>query len=124
MDLAQYLKSEIARRGISVRKAAEHIGISHVTLLRILKGETPSLDTLDKLSAWTGTDLAYMLQLLGYRLELESKEAARLARLMENNPACGKIWNILESLEPDSLELALDYLKYLKWRLGEGEGGE
>ncbi len=47
------LKSEIARRNLSVRKASEHIGISHVTLLRILSGEMPNLETLSKLAEWT-----------------------------------------------------------------------
>ncbi len=117
MNLAEYIRSEISRRGLSVRKAADRIGVSHVTLLRIFRGETPSLDTLDKLSRWTGTGLAYMLQLLGYQVEAESDEVARLARLVENSPDYERLLGLLERLGPEELELVTDYLRYLEWRL-------
>ena len=117
MNLAEYIRSEISRRGLSVRKAADRIGVSHVTLLRIFRGETPSLDTLDKLSRWTGTGLAYMLQLLGYQVEAENDEVARLARLVENSPDYERLLGLLERLGPEELELVTDYLRYLEWRL-------
>ncbi|MFB0546781.1 MAG: helix-turn-helix domain-containing protein [Anaerolineae bacterium] len=117
MNLAEYIRSEISRRGLSVRKAAGRIGVSHVTLLRIFRGETPCLDTLDKLSRWTGTSLVYMLQLLGYQVEAESDEVTRLARLVENSPDYERLLGLLERLGPEELELVTDYLRYLEWRL-------
>jgi transcriptional regulator with XRE-family HTH domain len=120
MDLSDYLKSEIARRSLSVRKAADHIGISHVTLLRILSGETPNLDTLHKLSGWTHADLAFLLQLLGYQVETKNVEMDRLARLVEFDPTYRRLFDLIEKLGPEQLEYAVDYLEYLTWRLGSG----
>jgi len=120
MDLSDYLKSEIARRSLSVRKAADHIGISHVTLLRILSGETPNLDTLRKLSGWAYADLAFLLQLLGYHIETKNVELDRLARLVEYDPSYRRLFDLIEKLGPEELEYAVDYLEYLTWRLGSG----
>ena len=130
MNLSEYLKSEIARRNLSVRKASEHIGISHVTLLRILSGEMPNLDTLSKLSEWTRTDLAFLLELLGYHVETDNPEVERFARLFEYDPLFRRMFTLLEQLGQDELQYAVEYLEYLKWRLDEqreapqGETGE
>lgn len=117
MTLAEYIRSEVDRQGLSIRKAAERIGISHVTLLRIFRGEIPSLDTLNKLATWTGTSLAYMLQLLGYNVEEKSSEVDRLARLVENHPLYERLIASLERLGPGELELIVEYISYLEWRL-------
>ena len=119
MNLAEYLKSETARRNLSVRKASDHIGISHVTLLRILSGETPNLETLSKLSEWTHTDLTFLLELLGYQVETDNKEAERLARLVQYDPLYGRLFELLERLGPGELHFAVEYLEYLTWRLAE-----
>jgi transcriptional regulator with XRE-family HTH domain len=123
MDLASYLKSEIARRSLSVRKAADFIGISHVTLLRILGGETPNLETLHKLSEWTHADLSFLLQLLGYRIQTKTPEMDRLARLIEYDPSYRRLFELIEKLGPQELEFAVDYLEYLTWRLSGQEPG-
>lgn len=117
MTLAEYIRSEVDRQGLSIRKAAERIGISHVTLLRIFRGEMPSLDTLNKLATWAGTSLAYMLQLLGYDVEEKSSEVDRLARLVENHPLYERLIASLERLGPGELELIVEYISYLEWRL-------
>jgi len=117
MTLAEYIRSEVDRQGLSIRKAAERIGVSHVTLLRIFRGEIPSLDTLNKLATWTGTSLAYMLQLLGYNVEEKSSEVDRLARLVENHPLYERLIASLERLGPGELELVVEYIGYLEWRL-------
>jgi transcriptional regulator with XRE-family HTH domain len=118
MNLSEYLKSEIARRNLSVRKASDHIGISHVTLLRILSGETPNLETLSKIAEWTRTDLAFLLELLGYHFETDALEVQRLARLIEYDPLYRRLFVLLERLGHEELEFAVEYLEYLSWRLG------
>jgi len=123
MNLSEYLKTEIVRQDLSVRRAADHIGISHVTLLRILSGETPNLETLHKLSDWTHSDLAFLLQLLGYEIETSHAEMDRLARLIEYNPTYRRLFNLVDKLGPEELEFAVDYLEYLTWRLG-GQGSK
>lgn len=124
MNLSEYLKGEIVRRNLSVRKAADHIGISHVTLLRILSGETPNLETLNKISEWTHADLVFLLELLGYHVEAKTIETDRLARLIEYDPTYRRVFALLEKLGPDQLQYAVDYLEYLTWRLGEQQGDE
>ncbi len=106
MNLSEYLKSEIARRNLSVRKASEHIGISHVTLLRILSGEMPNLETLSKLAEWTRTDLAFLLELLGYHVETDNPEVERFARLFEYDPLYRRMFTLLEQLGRDELQFA------------------
>ncbi len=124
MTLAEYVKSEIDRQGLSIRKAAERIGVSHVTLLRIFKGEVPSLDTLGKLATWTDTSLAYMLQLLGYDVEEKSNAMSRLSRLVENHPLYERLIASLERLGPEELELVVEYIGYLEWRLSDLDRAE
>jgi len=121
MNLSEYLKGETARRSLSVRRAADNIGISHVTLLRILSGETPNLETLSKLSQWTHVDLAFLLELLGYHVQVKNEEMDRLARLVQYDPTYRRLFALVEKLGPEELEFAVDYLGYLSWRLGGQE---
>ena len=85
------------------------------------------LDTLSKLSEWTRSDLAFLLELLGYHVETDNPEVERFARLFEYDPLFRRMFTILEQLGRDELQFAVEYLGVLEVRLseqGEAQGGD
>ena len=72
--LAQWLEERLRSEHLSLRQAAEKTGVSHATIADIIKGNSPSPETIRKLaqSFGNGTDerLAledHLLTLAGYR---------------------------------------------------------
>lgn len=53
--LAQRLRDRRTASGLSVRQAAEQVGVSFMTLSRVESGSQPDLATFMKLCAWLGT---------------------------------------------------------------------
>lgn len=53
--LAKLLKTALDEREISVREAAQEMGVSHTTVHRVLNGENPAHVTLLKITNWLGT---------------------------------------------------------------------
>ena len=67
VPLAELLEDLKDKRGLSVRAMAEKIGISHPTMLDILKGKSvPSPATVRKIAAWSGLPEDYLLRLAGH----------------------------------------------------------
>ena len=56
------LQDRIDARRLSIRRAAQEIGISHTTLRRLIAGDPADLDTLDKVSTWLGVNLPDLLR--------------------------------------------------------------
>lgn len=55
--VSELLKSKRARNGLSLRDAADKIGISAPTLQRLEAGQVPTTSTLIKLSIWLGVGI-------------------------------------------------------------------
>ncbi len=59
--LQQVMKSELDRRGLNYREAAEQIGVTQTTVMRILQGENVNQETLAKISDWSGISITALL---------------------------------------------------------------
>lgn len=101
--LVRFIEDEIERRkrkaklqqlagervdSFSERKFAEEMGTTHTTLLRVKRGQPPTLDFLIKLSLYTETDIRALMAMLapqatrrGVNDETASALASRIARL-------------------------------------------
>jgi len=53
-DLGRLLRERRQRDGLSLREAAEDVGISFNTLARIEKGHVPDVGTFQRLAEWVG----------------------------------------------------------------------
>jgi transcriptional regulator with XRE-family HTH domain len=89
--LADFIKNEIARRRISARKFADELHVGHTTINRIVKGERPSITFLEKLCAYTHTDLETLVLMVSPELAARHRMSPRaralgqqLDRLPEN----------------------------------------
>lgn len=81
--LVVMLQDAMARKQYTARKAALEMGIAHNTLPRILKGETPSLDTFLKVCSWLSVAPSLVLDGEG---EHPNKLAAQIAAILEAEP--------------------------------------
>ena len=59
--LPKLLSEKIKEQGLSYREVATQIGISHMTVARVLRGDSVDLDTLDAIARWLGVPLATIL---------------------------------------------------------------
>jgi repressor LexA len=67
VPLANWLGELLKKRDLSVRGAAERIGISDVALGNIIKGKSiPDPATVRKIAAWSGLPEEYLLRLSGH----------------------------------------------------------
>lgn len=103
--LQQVLQDAINSRNLSNRKAAREIGIAHTTVMRLLNGEKPSHDTLEKVAEWLGTPKE-AFALIGR--EGNEGLASKIFLLLNQNPALAK-----------SLEKAAD--KYVSGAISEND---
>ena len=89
--LQRVLKDEMDRRHLSYRDAAQEIGTTHNTIMRILNGEQVNLDTLIKISEWSGIEFA---TLLGMSKNDEDDQAVQnfIAALIQAEPGFKKVF--------------------------------
>ncbi|HZW02479.1 MAG TPA: helix-turn-helix transcriptional regulator [Anaerolineaceae bacterium] len=62
--LKQVLEQTIKERGVTVRKAAREMGISHATIYRIYKDLPVDFPTLEKVAAWLEIPVANVLDVV------------------------------------------------------------
>ena len=60
--LKELLDQKIRERGLSLRTAATEIGVSHTTVVRVLKGEPADVPTLTKICTWLNVSPAMVLE--------------------------------------------------------------
>jgi len=66
-DLAEALSEELKRRNLSLRSAAQEIGVSHTTLSRLVSGTTrPDFDTCARIAGFLRLRVSRVLELAGY----------------------------------------------------------
>jgi len=65
MTLKDIVKSEMEKRGLSIREFAKFVGVSHPTISEILNGEEPSYDVCRKLAPVLHLPLERVLRAAG-----------------------------------------------------------
>jgi DNA-binding Xre family transcriptional regulator len=64
MALKDILSQQLRDRRLSGREAATQIGITHTTMRRLLDGGKVELDTLVKVSDWTGISISSLVNIV------------------------------------------------------------
>jgi DNA-binding Xre family transcriptional regulator len=64
MALKDILSQQLRDRRLSGREAATQIGITHTTMRRLLDGGKVELDTLVKVSEWTGISITSLVNIV------------------------------------------------------------
>lgn len=115
--IGQWLKDVCQKQGLSLRQAAARTGLSHGTIEGILKGTSPSPETIKRLAQSFGEDgnekLALedsLLILAGYRTQRPDGQdlSQPLARLLDR----------VAHFDEAKLKLMADFAEYLT-RLGK-----
>jgi len=81
--LRKLLIDEIKWRGLSVRAAAQEIGVAHTTVLRLIEGKPGDLETMRKVCSWLNVEMA---TILSSHERSEKALAEKFAIIMERNP--------------------------------------
>lgn len=85
-NLSQWLKERCRAEGLSLRKAAARTDLSHSTVRDILRGKSPTAETIRKLARGFGGGTAlqdHLLVLAGYRAPGADEPSEALARLID-----------------------------------------
>jgi transcriptional regulator with XRE-family HTH domain len=113
--LGMILRSELKKRELSPRNAAKMIGISHTTIIRIMKGEQVDLSTLIGICNWLGINPSTILSSIGTG---QSAVAASVAALIELNPLLTEVFTdavnhfLNGDIEPNVIQDIFVYSSY------------
>jgi transcriptional regulator with XRE-family HTH domain len=106
----EWLQEACRREGLSLRQAGAKAGLSHGTIEGIIRGGSPSADTIKKLARAFGGDghqiLALedsLLILAGYRTE----------RAGDMSPPLGRLIDLVADFDEAKLNLIADFADYL-----------
>jgi transcriptional regulator with XRE-family HTH domain len=87
--LSKLLDEELKRRGLSIRQAASEMDVAHTTLMRLLDGDMPNLDTAIKAARWLGVQPASIINAEGVGSDAL---ASQIAAVLEMEPAMSKVF--------------------------------
>ena len=84
--IQKVLQDEMDRRHLTYRDAAHEIGTTHNTIMRILNGEPVTLETLIKISEWSGMSIG---SLVGMEQGVNEDEVVQYlyTALIESDPS-------------------------------------
>ena len=110
--LDQWLRERRAKEGLSLRKAAARVGLSHGTIADIEKGVTPSQVTIRKVALGFSRDenerLALedsLLTLAGYRTPRSNGD--------DLSPARGRLLDVTADFEDSDLNVVTEFAEWL-----------
>jgi DNA-binding Xre family transcriptional regulator len=113
--LAKLVNEKLRLRGISVRSAAEELGVSHTTIHRILKNENVDLDTVIKMCDWLGVRPSTLLD-ASSRDNISDKVAA----IIQVSPGLSKLFTeMVRDFEDGKMSERdiMDVLSYASYKL-------
>jgi transcriptional regulator with XRE-family HTH domain len=101
MELKDIIKSEMERRGLSIREFAKIVGVSHPTISDVLNGEKPSFDTCEKLAP-----------ILNLSLETVLRAAGLLPPVDKDTEYQEQFFHYLSQLSPQERQEILELLRF------------
>jgi transcriptional regulator with XRE-family HTH domain len=118
MELASYLKRELAQRGWSEREAARRMEMSYRSLNAIIKDpeRLPELDTLGRIAKGLGVPLRRLIEACGFGIENHNQDAqpAPIRRLTDEDRA------FIDAMTVEELEEFIDFVRAQRRRLRGG----
>ena len=118
--LQKVLNQVLRDQGLSSRKAAGQIGVSHSTILRILRGDPFDVPTLVAIANWLHVRPATLLDTLGED-PLEAQVATLLERLPKLAGVLEKAATMIENGEA-SPAIMEDIVAYANFKLSTAGG--
>lgn len=111
------IEDKLDSEGISARKAARQLGISHVTLYRIRDGHSYSLDIAIKIANWLGVPVSELID-----AEVDSMDALamQIAAVLKQEPELAQVFGEAMQRIADG-KMTNDQLReltaYAAWRM-------
>lgn len=100
------LQEEIRKKGLSIRAAAQEIGIAHTTLIRLLNGSPVDLETLRKVCGWLNVEVGTILNTSDSdEKSLTDKFACILQRKPELHELFNEYYEKMEHTEVNLVDL-------------------
>ncbi|MBN2500248.1 MAG: helix-turn-helix transcriptional regulator [Anaerolineales bacterium] len=116
--LAQLVEDKLKETGLSLRKAADKIGIAHTTLSRAIQGYTVDVDTLIAICNWLEVSPSSVLNAEGIT---EDALAAKIALVVQSYPQVKEIFETaLDRLEAGEVDQQAinELVSFAAFRLG------
>jgi len=113
--LSKLLKEKCQKLSLSSRQAAHKVGVSHATILRVLKGDVVDIETLIKLSGWLNVKPSTALN--SFVLSPDAL-ADRVAVVIERHPQLRDVFSravkaiIEEDVDPSLIDDIAGYAAY------------
>lgn len=97
------LQEEIRKRGLSIRAAAQEIGVAHTTVIRLLDGSPVDLETLRKVCSWLNVEVGTILNTPNGD---EKSLADKFAVILQRNPELRKLFDeYYDKMEHSEIDL-------------------
>ena len=118
MNIAVLLEAEMREKGLSMREAAEQIGVTHTTIARILRGRPVSVETLTNVARFLKVDPGNLLE-----TENDAEQLTKdILLIVGHEPAlAGVMHEVAEKARSGEIpqETFRDIVRYAMWRLKE-----
>jgi transcriptional regulator with XRE-family HTH domain len=101
--LQKIIREKIRDQDLSLREAAQVIGVSHTTLARVINGDKADLETVVAISNWLGVSVAEALNVLGTG---EAEMLSAVSMIVKSNPELNNLfWNAVTYVKQGTLEV-------------------
>ena len=113
--LESLIREKMKAEGLSVRAFSREVGVSHSTIVRVLKGETIDVPTLVKISDYLGISPSSLLDSMG-----ADGLAAKVAALLEAEPRLRSLFiQLVQDFENGDVSQAdvTDIINYASFKL-------
>jgi transcriptional regulator with XRE-family HTH domain len=118
MNIATLLEAEMRERQLSMREAADEIGVTHTTVSRILQGKPVSVATLQNVARFLNVDPGSLLD----TQDDDEQLAKDIMTILGHEPAlAGVMHEVAEKARSGEIppETFRDIVRYAMWRLKE-----
>ena len=115
--LKEILDQELRSRRLGVRAAARQMGVAHMTLYRILKGDHVDLSTISIIAGWLGVNPS---TLIDENVPGVNALASNLTVLLQSMPALSEMLaSAVDRVEAGELDVSTltEVLSYMAFKL-------
>jgi DNA-binding Xre family transcriptional regulator len=84
------LQDEIRKKGLSIRAAAQQIGVAHTTVIRLLDDQSVDLETLRKICSWLNVEVGTILNSPD---KTEKSIVEKFSCILQKNPGLHQLFD-------------------------------